>query len=959
MVDQHDAVVDHHADQDDHPHEGDHVELEAEQPEQPEAAEEGKWQGDDDRQRLGQRLEERGHQEHHDQQGEQQPGEHRLQPLVAVAPPLAPVPRIALGQREPGHPIGDPLLRRFGRDPLVELGRDPDRGQAVLAIDLRLRALDRDVGDGAERHRLGVGSRHHQLLERSDPGLQVVGQRHQHLELVVAQLEAGQVAAAIGQADHLRDRARRHPEQPRLLGIDQHQRLLLPLHARADDVDELSVGLLAQPLLQAHAEILQVLRVVAVERHRHQGAVARAAAAPPLPVADGDLETRHLRHPFLELAGQLGDARLGCRLGLDVEPDDGVPVLLEVGVEAAVAQLLAPRLDPVLEAVDVLLHLLLVGRVLGVEEDLHVLLPLLGLGALLDLGDRPRRRAGEQHQPEEGHQPVAQRPAEQRAIARHQALGNEAGAQLARRHEAAGGERDQGQRDDQRADHRRTDGQRDLTEIDRHRAAVGEEEPRPDEDRGGGRGDHRQRHLPRAEPRRRRRRQPLLLQSVDVLDDDDAVVDQHADAEHQAEQGEHVELRPEQVHEAAGDEQREGDRHRDHQRRRNAAQEEVEDRHRQQAAEDPGVAQAAEGPADLAAGVVPDQQLDALELGVVLDLGNAGHQPVDGVDGVGRRLLEDREADGELAIEMAAEADARLDDLDLRHVADREPAGQRQGRDLRGGVEAAERAHLVAQRLGLDGADVEVEVGVLERRHQLARLDAVAAHRRGIDRHPQLARLDAAEVDRGDALDALERPLDVAVEQLPRLGEVALGRDACLEDRAVGRTALEGAVGDAADVLGQPRHGALGRFAHLELLEVDVGVPVELGAYLRLPRAGRRGEALEPGDGGNLLLERLHDLAQVLERMTARVLDLDEHHRRRHGGHEVERQLEHRDGPEHHQRQEQHQRRHRPVERQEAVTIGRRHRLRSPRARARSRRPDRPAAARSATRRPRRRRRGG
>jgi hypothetical protein len=94
--------------------------------------------------------------------------------------------------------------------------------------------------------------------------------------------------------------------------------------------------------------------------------------------------------------------------------------------------------------------------------------------------------------------------------------------------------------------------------------------------------------------------------------------------------------------------------------------------------------------------------------------------------------------------------------------------------------------------------------------------------------------------------------------------------------------------------------------------------PDDARALLDLGIADGRGpeDALDARDRSNFLLDGLHDLTQVFERMAPGVGHADVHLGLVDRGHEAQRDLCHRDDPEHDQTQQQHQGRHRPVERQ-------------------------------------------
>jgi len=232
--------------------------------------------------------------------------------------------------------------------------------------------------------------------------------------------------------------------------------------------------------------------------------------------------------------------------------------------------------------------------------------------------------------------------------------------ELAPGSETGGGQGDERQRDHERAADREADHERDLADVDLHLIGFHHEQPGPDDDRRRGRGQHGHHDLPRAEAGRIGRRHAGSLQAVDVLDHDDGVVDEHPDAHHQPEHRQHVELQPEREHPAAGHEQRERDRDRDDQGGRQAAQEEEQHADRQEATEDPRVAQPADRLQDLLGLVLPDQQVDPLQLGIFADQIDPGQQSFDRLDGVRRGLLVHVETDGEVAVEVAPTCELRL-----------------------------------------------------------------------------------------------------------------------------------------------------------------------------------------------------------------------------------------------------------------------------------------------------------
>ena len=91
---------------------------------------------------------------------------------------------------------------------------------------------------------------------------------------------------------------------------------------------------------------------------------------------------------------------------------------------------------------------------------------------------------------------------------------------------------------------------------------------------------------------------------------------------------------------------------------------------RHQTAVDSGVSQAGERVADRFALVLPDQEVDALELRVGLDFLDAGESLFNHINGVGAGLLVDVDADRERTIEMAPVVESRFPHLDNSHISD-------------------------------------------------------------------------------------------------------------------------------------------------------------------------------------------------------------------------------------------------------------------------------------------------
>ena len=263
---------------------------------------------------------------------------------------------------------------------------------------------------------------------------------------------------------------------------------------------------------------------------------------------------------------------------------------------------------------------------------------------------------------------------------------------------------------------------------------------------------------------------------------------------------------------------------------RSAPQEEVQHADGQQPAEDPRVAQAAQRVEDLLALVLPDDDVDPP---------SSGSRPISSilaissVDGRSTVFAEASfmhvEADGEIAVEVPAVVEDRLAQAGhVGHVAQTQTGGpDGQLADRLDVAEARQRAHVVAQHVAAHRAEVHVEVGRVDPADHVADVDPVPrAARPGRDRcAPPADRRRRA--DPGHAADPLQRLADAPVEQVPRLGQVALRGDASAEDLGPGPVGVP-LDADVADPRRQERPRTLDGLAHLQQLDVDVHAPVEL-----------------------------------------------------------------------------------------------------------------------------------
>ena len=122
-----------------------------------------------------------------------------------------------------------------------------------------------------------------------------------------------------------------------------------------------------------------------------------------------------------------------------------------------------------------------------------------------------------------------------------------------------------------------------------------------DADRRQGGRDDRARHLPCAAERRLDGRKPFAAQAVDVLDHDDRVIHQHADANGESRQREHVEADAAEIHQHDRKNHADGDGHRDDHRRLDVAQKQQQDDDRQRRAHQEVLQDAVDDQADVVA----------------------------------------------------------------------------------------------------------------------------------------------------------------------------------------------------------------------------------------------------------------------------------------------------------------------------------------------------------------------
>ena len=274
--------------------------------------------------------------------------------------------------------------------------------------------------------------------------------------------------------------------------------------------------------------------------------------------------------------------------------------------------------------------------------------------------------------------------------------------------------------------------------------------------------------------------------------------------------------------------------------------------------------------------------------------------------GVRLGALVNGERDGGLVVQAPPERDRRLPVGHVGDVGDREAlVVHRQAADLfdRGqGPEPAHRGHLAVRP---DASERHVAVHVGDAVHDLAEVEAVGGEPVEAQVDPHLARLHPVEVHPGDPRDAADGVGDPPLQAVVVRREVhAGGGDPRLHDRDLG--GREGVDVDLPHVARQVRARVLDSLEHLRAGHVHRLAPRELELEVGAVGGGGGADPAGAGDGGERLLERLHDLALDLPGAGVRVGDGHEHPGEVHVRQEGEGDPAERDASQHQQAQQHH-----------------------------------------------------
>ena len=400
------------------------------------------------------------------------------------------------------------------------------------------------------------------------------------------------------------------------------------------------------------------------------------------------------------------------------------------------------------------------------------------------------------------------------------------------------------QRDEQRDEHAEGDDHGEGTEELADDAGE-EDHRREDRDERQRRGDDGEDHFAAAvDGRGDRLGIDFFAVAEDVLQHHDGVVDHHPDQQQQRQHGERVERVAEEVDDADGAHQRDGNGQRDDQRGAQRAQEEPHHQGSEQRALDQVLLQRS------------DDFLD--EDGIVGDDGDAHarrqlrsdlvlhpfQDSLDDGDGVGVGNLDDAQADGRFAIEAGELAKVGEPILDLRHVGQLDGVTALVAEDHAGEVvDAVELQVQLDERFGGladDEAAGELDMLLGEGLVDVLRCDAVRRHACRQEIHADGAVAPPAQANLADAVDGLQPLLD--------------GIERVLVELLLGAVALQGQPHDRLRVgfhLGHHRRVGILRQAAQDLVELglhlvegDVDVLFEREGDVDL-RDARRGGGLD------------------------------------------------------------------------------------------------------------------
>ena len=170
---------------------------------------------------------------------------------------------------------------------------------------------------------------------------------------------------------------------------------------------------------------------------------------------------------------------------------------------------------------------------------------------------------------------------------------------------------------------------------------------------------------------------------------------------------------------------------------------------------------------------MPDEELKALELGVVPHLEDAPLQALADFDYVGLGLRTDRDAQGEVSIEVSSEIEFWLFIDDVRDIPQAQAvAADGEIADFVDRAKGAESTGEVAGRAVVHFAQGLVEVGASKRGRQLSDVNVVTFEIDGPQIDAHFFGADAVEANLRDPRNAPEWLDDAPVEVIVALAEI-------------------------------------------------------------------------------------------------------------------------------------------------------------------------------------------
>ncbi|MFM1943509.1 MAG: hypothetical protein RI897_2491 [Verrucomicrobiota bacterium] len=258
---------------------------------------------------------------------------------------------------------------------------------------------------------------------------------------------------------------------------------------------------------------------------------------------------------------------------------------------------------------------------------------------------------------------------------------------------------------------------------------------------------------------------------MDIFCDHDGVIDEHADADDEGEDGEDIEGFAGEVHDHEGDEEGEGYGECDDGGEAEAAEEHEEDEGGEGTADDAALDEVHEGVDDGVALVEQDFHEHTAEAGVFLEFLEVGADAAGDIDCIGFAFLEDDHGDGGAAIDADGVAFFGFFVADAGDIA--EPHIGCDGAVFEF-VEAAERGdraeHPFAAAIAYEAAG-HGEVIAAEVLGELVEVEAVGFGGLAVDLDQHFLFLEAVDADIGDAVDAFYGLDDFALEERVEVGE--------------------------------------------------------------------------------------------------------------------------------------------------------------------------------------------